>query len=998
MTAATPTIDGFTGLRRIGQGGFSVVYEATQADLGRSVAVKVLNFDVADASARRRFDRECRAIGALSGTPGVVDIHRSAMTEDGRMAIVMELMTESLEGRVSAHGPMSPTEVCEMGSVLASALAEAHALEIAHRDIKPGNVLISRRGDPALSDFGISMVAEMETSSLTEASLSPPYAAPERFEGSAIDEHLADVYALGATLYFALTGAAPFGTSTSNGGISGLLNRILSQPVPDPTRPDVPADLVALLSSMMAKHPNDRPHDVMELSRRFAGIDTTVAPAPADPPDGGLDPSGRWWAVGLGSNDEVPPADGSPSSAATPRVSAIGPGPGQWPSATDYVASVQDPAAVVAPQLAGAEVTRGVLGMPVSASGQSTVVFHFDSAEGPLAARCFTRAADDGHVRYRALRAHLTSNPQPDLVAADWVEAGILVGDRSFPLVVMPWVQGCPLNEAVHRRLDQPAALRALADEWLAMLDRLSDAKVAHGDLQHGNVLVDDAGCFRLVDLDGVWVPTIAHLPAAERGHPNFQHPARDLDTWGPELDTFAGLVIYLSLLALAADASLWRFHMGENLVLTAEDFADPSTSDAFAALAASTDEAVRHLTATLRALCSSGAPPGGTVRALAARTGDVPPPVAVDDGEEITLPRERIERLLGERCSAEAAGTPAWWQDAPSPEATDLGGTEISSDVTSALAAAPSQRTSTLAALGRTSAISGLAAGVVAGTAGALLQSVLYPPGAGRAASAGVLAVLVAALATGLLAAWPHLTARAWAKGALMLAVGSAAGAAATGLVLLGADPYFYDQMTPVRAATPDDSTGAPALAFITIWVAIAAVTGVVSGALRSVRGAVSGVAGGVIGGVVGGTLCWAVTQPTVVSGALHIDGGDPATTTSIAATAGIIGLAVGLAHRVTRIASLTVIEGPLRGRTIDLDRSSTSIGSASRCTVVLRGDPTIGPLHARIDIDDGAAFVDPVIPVTINGDVALHRQSIRDGDILQVGGSFLRFERAGQ
>lgn len=314
MREVVPSIDGFADFERIGVGGFSVVYRAIQLDLGRPVAVKVLDVDGSDVAARRRFERECRAIGALSGVPGIVAIHQSALTDQGRLAIVMELMAGSLESRVHAEGPLTVASACELGATLAGALAEAHARSIAHRDLKPGNVLLSPRGDVALADFGIAMVAEVEASSQTEGSLSPPYAAPERFGGGRVDERAADVYSLGATLYFALAGESPFGSVATEGGILGLISRITRDPLPSLGRPDVPAGLVVLLEAMTAKVPDERPPHAADLVDRFREL---ADGSEAGPGSGGDDASGEhastnldaWWSSALPADDSAGRSD-----------------------------------------------------------------------------------------------------------------------------------------------------------------------------------------------------------------------------------------------------------------------------------------------------------------------------------------------------------------------------------------------------------------------------------------------------------------------------------------------------------------------------------------------------------------------------------------------------------------------------------------------------------------------------------------------------------------
>jgi hypothetical protein len=102
---------------------------------------------------------------------------------------------------------------------------------------------------------------------------------------------------------------------------------------------------------------------------------------------------------------------------------------------------------------------------------------------------------------------------------------------------------------------------------------------MAHGDLQHGNVIVDESNSLRLVDLDGMYVPAMAGWKASELGHRHYQHPKRSADHFDAKLDNFSGLVIYLSLLALAEQPDLWKEFHDENLIFIKSDFENPRTS-----------------------------------------------------------------------------------------------------------------------------------------------------------------------------------------------------------------------------------------------------------------------------------------------------------------------------------------------------------------------------------------------------------------------------------
>jgi hypothetical protein len=118
-----------------------------------------------------------------------------------------------------------------------------------------------------------------------------------------------------------------------------------------------------------------------------------------------------------------------------------------------------------------------------------------------------------------------------------------------------------------------------LAEQWSELVCKLESADIAHGDLQHGNVIVTPSGSLKLVDLDGMYVPALNGRSTMELGHIHFQHPQRGQAPFDRRLDHFSSLVIYTSLLALDHDPSLWdRFH-DDNLILTKADFVDPARS-----------------------------------------------------------------------------------------------------------------------------------------------------------------------------------------------------------------------------------------------------------------------------------------------------------------------------------------------------------------------------------------------------------------------------------
>jgi serine/threonine protein kinase len=272
----------------LGQGGFGVVYLAWQSAVGREVALKVDNRVLLSERDRRRFLREVTAAGALSGHPHVVPVYDAGLLTDGRPYMVLELCPGgSLSGRT-----LAPAEARDVGVRIADALAAAHAQGVLHRDVKPGNILINRYGQVALSDFGLAtMPATGPEASVTRESLTPSYAPPEAFD-LAEPSPAGDVYALAATVYALLSGRPPRFPET---GVPNLAMILALHRFPVPEIPGVPPDLTAVLRQALATDPRERTPSATAFRDALAAVPLTPssgrhAPSPghhASSPSGG---------------------------------------------------------------------------------------------------------------------------------------------------------------------------------------------------------------------------------------------------------------------------------------------------------------------------------------------------------------------------------------------------------------------------------------------------------------------------------------------------------------------------------------------------------------------------------------------------------------------------------------------------------------------------------------------------------------------------------------
>jgi len=224
------------------------------------------------------------------------------------------------------------------------------------------------------------------------------------------------------------------------------------------------------------------------------------------------------------------------------------------------------------------------LGMPLVTSGQFAYVYKLKSSRGgnDFAVRCFRGYLGDRDQRYRAIQQHLKNHPCAYLSDFSYAPEGILVGGSRYPILFMQWIEGPTLDLYLEEMVERKEVLLHLAQEWLKLLAALRDAEVAHGDLQHGNIIVEHGG-LRLIDHDGLFVPEMAQWTSSEVGHQHYQHPKRDAHQFDSNLDNFSALVIYLSLISLAEKPSLWREYHDENLLFTKSDFLAPESSPLFA-------------------------------------------------------------------------------------------------------------------------------------------------------------------------------------------------------------------------------------------------------------------------------------------------------------------------------------------------------------------------------------------------------------------------------
>lgn len=261
-----------------------------------------------------------------------------------------------------------------------------------------------------------------------------------------------------------------------------------------------------------------------------------------------------------------------------------------WPQIVEFRNAIRNTKNLQHPQLAQGLIETDKFGQPKPWSGGMAVVYKIKVGTLDWALRTFQGETDLLRT-YEKLSAYFQSVEQDNPLQAYfarfyYIHNGLFLPmypkdpRNPYPIVLMRWVEGQPLDTWVKENLDRPRALYEMATKWLDMVSALHSAGIAHNDLQQGNVLVTPEGDLRLIDYDGMFVPSMEGERARELGHPNWRHPRRRSDDFAPYLDQFPGYVGYVSLMALSQRKSLFdTYHNGQNLIFTFSDLCHPGSS-----------------------------------------------------------------------------------------------------------------------------------------------------------------------------------------------------------------------------------------------------------------------------------------------------------------------------------------------------------------------------------------------------------------------------------
>lgn len=284
-------------LAELGRGAMGAVYKARDPQIGRTVAIKTILTTALSPDElvqyKQRFYREAQTAGQVNH-PGIITIHDIAEDDKGQPFLVMEFVDGVTLHRMlrpghSGHLPerLPLDQALDLAAQVAEALDFAHRQGVVHRDIKPGNIMITAEGRAKIADFGIAKFTDAEATRTTTVLGTPAYMAPEQLRGGVVDAR-SDLFSLGAMLYWIITGQKPF----PGEDLTSVSFKVVYTDPPKPTEiiPSLPKDLDIVVSRCLAKNPGDRYQSAKELANDLAAIRagkriaTTAAPRNADEP------------------------------------------------------------------------------------------------------------------------------------------------------------------------------------------------------------------------------------------------------------------------------------------------------------------------------------------------------------------------------------------------------------------------------------------------------------------------------------------------------------------------------------------------------------------------------------------------------------------------------------------------------------------------------------------------------------------------------------------
>ena len=254
------------------------------------------------------------------------------------------------------------------------------------------------------------------------------------------------------------------------------------------------------------------------------------------------------------------------------------------PTLDQYNGAVQNPKNVFTdPELKAGKVGCNTLGLPMPYSGGFAITYKLTAGSKTYAVRVFHKKSDGLENRYLEISNALRNLKSDYFIDFTYQKNGIQVAQKLYPIVKMDWVNGYTLADYIDDYYRDYSAIEGLRAHFDALQLYLGQQKIAHGDIQLGNVIIANSQ-LRLVDYDGMFVRGMTETRSAELGHRHFQHPLRNENCFNEKLDNFSFIVIDLSLKIIQKKPDLFKKYgnTGENIIFTANDYKDPEASAIF--------------------------------------------------------------------------------------------------------------------------------------------------------------------------------------------------------------------------------------------------------------------------------------------------------------------------------------------------------------------------------------------------------------------------------
>lgn len=276
-----------------------------------------------------------------------------------------------------------------------------------------------------------------------------------------------------------------------------------------------------------------------------------------------------------------------------------------YPSRTDIVTAMRNPqVSFKASELIGGTIIQKGSRV-IQYSGGYTTVFPFNTSEGEkVAVRCWIADIGDAKRRSQEISTYLANLNNSYFCNFQYLEEALLINGNIYPIVLMDWVEGKTLKDFINDNIhSNPSSISKVRENFKEMVAYFHQQNIAHGDLQHGNILVNPDSSLTIIDYDSMYIKPLEGMNDSIKGLPGYQHPSRSANGFvNPKLDYFSELVIYLSLLVFETQPNLWvKYYETEDLLFSKEDFANVNQSALINSLLQYNNQTIVDLTNKLK-------------------------------------------------------------------------------------------------------------------------------------------------------------------------------------------------------------------------------------------------------------------------------------------------------------------------------------------------------------------------------------------------------------